>query len=300
MRPGRLFHHCLPQVGRRVQLKELLAFVIDGKNQIGMLPGRGGSGKSKLVNSLCRRLARVAPDLSVRLVAENLPTKAAALEELPDNGWLIIVDDAHNAAGLEVILAAAQQNPALKILLLTRPHAIDYLGAQVRSAGFDGNDIVVSGLLPKLTYGHHRRLSRFVLGRDWAHYADRLASITRDSPLLAVLGGELLRTRQVAPSFLSRDNVFRQEVLSRFRDIQFGEIISQLDGRFTAEQCANALPIVAALTPLDLGNEALLDAAAQLIGMDKVKLVQLLGALVKGWRVDSRRKAGANCTRRAF
>lgn len=281
MDPHLLFHHCLPQVGRRAQLSDLLSFV-EGSNQVALLPGRGGSGKSKLLHTLCRRLARRNPDLSVRLVAENLPIKESALEELPDDGCLVIVDDAHRITGIEVILAAARQNPNLKVLLVTRPHATDYLAAQARSAGFDRNHIVVNRPLPDLNYAReHRRLARLVLGRDWAHYADRLASVTRDSPLLTVLGGELLRTEQVAPSFLDRHNAFREEVLSRFRDVQFGHIISQLDPRFTPQLCAEVLPLVAVLTPFDLENTALLQAVARLSGTDEVKLKQLLGALVK-------------------
>lgn len=281
MEPQLLFHHRLPQVGRRAQLKDLLAFV-KGDSQIRLLPGRGGSGKSKLLHTLCRRLARKHPDLSVRLVAENLPIQETALEELPDDSCLVIVDDAHRATGLEVLFAAARQNPKLKILLVTRPHATDYLAAQARSAGFDRKHIDTNTPLPELNYAReHRRLARLVLGRDWAHYADKLASITRDSPLLTVLGGELLRTEKVAPSFLDRHDKFREEVLSRFRDIQFGQIISQLDPRFTPELCADVLPLVAALTPFDLKNAALLQAVARLSNTDEVKLSQLLGSLVK-------------------
>ncbi len=282
MEPQLLFHHRLPQVGRRAQLNDLLTFV-EGGAQIGLLPGRGGSGKSKLLHTLCRRLARRRPDLSVRLVAEPPSITETALEELPDDNCLVIVDDAHRATGIEVLFAAARQNPKLKVLLVTRPHATDYLAAQARSAGFDRNHIVINKSLPELNYAReHRRLARLVLGRDWAHYADRLASVTRDSPFLTVLGGELLRTEQVAPSFLDRYDKFREEVLSKFRDVQFGHIISQLDPRFTQQLCAEVLPLVAALTPFDLENAALLQAVARLMGTDEVKLKQLLGALVKG------------------
>jgi hypothetical protein len=228
-------------------------------------------------------LARKHSDLSVRLVAENLPIKEAALEELPDDRCLVIVDDAHRVIGIEVLLAAARQHPKLKVLLVTRPHATDYLSAQARSAGFDRNHIVINKPLADLNSARERRkLARLVLGRDWAHYADRLASVTRDSPLLTVLGGELLRTERVAPSFLDRHDAFRDEVLSRFRDVQFGYIISQLDPRFTPQLCADVLPLVAALTPVDLENTSLLQAMARLSETNEVKLKQLLGALVKG------------------
>jgi hypothetical protein len=281
LEPQRLFHHRLPQVGRRNHLNDLLGFV-EGKAQIAILPGRGGCGKSKLIHTLWRRLRRRRPDLSVRLVGQSQSLKEESLDELPDDNCLVVVDDAHRPGGLEVLLRAAWQNPALKVLLVTRPHATEYLAAQARYAGFDFNDIVVYKSLPNLDYRReHRRLSRLVLGADWVQYADRLASVTRDSPLLTVLGGQLLRTEQVAPSFLSRNNKFRQEVLSRFRDIRLGEIISMLDGRFTARECAEVLPLVAAVSPLDLEHADLIRAMARLAGMDEVRLKQLLGLLVE-------------------
>jgi hypothetical protein len=279
---NRLFHHCLPHVGRRGQLKDLLSFV-SGENRVLILPGRGGSGKSKLIHALCRRLARQYPDLSVRLAVENLPIEEAALQELPDDKCLIIVDDAHRTDGLEVLLAAAVQNTKLKVLLITRPHATDYLTMQVTNAGFDRSNMVISRQLPELNYlQHQRKLARLALGRDWASYADELAFATRDSPLLTVLGGQLLRTEQVPPASLTQNEKFRQEILARFRDITFGRIISQLDGRFTPELCANLLPFIAALTPFDLEHEVLVQTVARLLETDQVKLKQLIGSLVKG------------------
>jgi hypothetical protein len=281
LKPHRIFHHRLPQVGRRIQLNELLGFA-GGINQIAILPGRGGSGKSKLIHTLCRRLVRRQPNLNVRLVAENYAIKESALLELPEGNCLVIVDDAHRTNGIEVILVAARHNPILKVLLVTRPHATDYLTVQAVNAGFDRSEIVTTNPLPELNYAReHRQLARLVLGPDWAHYTDELASATRDSPLLTVLGGELLRREQVIPASLIQNDTFRWVVLQRFRDIRLGEIVLQLDVPFTKELCTDALQLVAALTPFDLEHTALLQAVAQLLRIDEVKLRQLLGALIK-------------------
>lgn len=278
---NRLFHHRLPQVGRRRELQDLLSFV-KGNDQIAILPGRGGSGKSKLIHTLSRRLARLYPELSVRLAAEGLTIDKGALEELPDDSCLIIVDDAHRSTGLEVILAAARQNAELKVLLVTRPHATDYLVMHTVAAGFDRDHVIVNSVLTDLNYSlEHRQLARRVLGSEWKHYADELASVTRDSPLLTVIGGELLRTHRIPPSSLTQNQKFQQEVLSRFRDVQLGEIVLKLDGRYTEQFCSKVLQIIAALSPIDLGNESLVHAMAELSGADEVELKQFLGRLVK-------------------
>lgn len=282
---NRLFHHRLPQIGRRAELQNLLGFV-RGKDPIAILPGRGGSGKSKLIHTLSRRLARFYPELSVRLAAEGLTIDKGALEELPDESCLIIVDDAHRFTGLEVILAAARQNAKLKVLLVTRPHAIDYLVMHTVAAGFDRDHISVKSVLTDLNYSlEHRQLARRVLGSEWKHYADELASVTRDSPLLTVIGGELLRTHRIPPSSLNQNRKFQQEVLSRFRDVQLGEIVLKLDGRYTEQFCSKVLQVIAALSPIDLGDESLVRAMAELSGVDEVELKQFLGLLVKAGAV---------------
>lgn len=278
---NRLFHHRLPQIGRRSELQDLLSFG-NGNDQIAILAGRGGSGKSKLIHTLSRRLARLHPELSVRLAAEGLTIDKDALHELPDDSCLIIVDDAHRSISLEVVLAAARQNAKVKVLLVTRPHATDYLLMHLVAAGFDRDHIIVYGVLKDLNYSlEHRQLARRVLGSKWEHYADELASVTRDSPLLTVIGGELLRTHRIPPSSLAQNKKFRQEVLSRFRDVQLGEIVLKLDRRYTEQFCSRVLQIIAALSPIDLGDEALVHAMAQLSGADEVELRQFLGHLVK-------------------
>jgi hypothetical protein len=97
-------------------------------------------------------------------------------------------DGNRTSQALAVLLAAAVQNPKLKVLLITRPHATDYLMMQVTDAGFDRSNMVISRQLPELNYlQHQRKLARLALGRDWASYAVELAFATRDSPLLTVL-----------------------------------------------------------------------------------------------------------------
>jgi hypothetical protein len=277
---NRLFHHRSPQVGRSVELNDLLSFVA-GPDQISILPGRGGSGKTKLIHSLTRRLERVQPDLSVRLVAEGLPIKDTAREELPDDSCLIIVDDAHRVIGLEVVLALARQNPKIKVLLVTRPHATDYLLMQAVSAGFDREQISINKPLSDLDYvREHRQLARRVLGDEWKRFVDDLADATRDSPLLTVIGGQLLRTNQVAPDALTQNERFRKAVLSRFRDIQLGEIVTKVDGRYTQNFCARVLQVIAALSPINLGDTRLVCAMAELSRTTEVELREFVGLLV--------------------
>lgn len=277
----RLFHHCLPQVGQRTQLKQLLNFAGGGK-QIAVVSGRGGSGKSKLIHTYCRHLGRKYLDLTVRLTAENLTITDETLKEIPDDSCLLVVDDAHRADGVELLLALAHQNKNLRIVLVTRPHAVNYLAMQITNAGFDRNDIEIVTPLSELNYAHHqRKLARLALGPQFVGYADELASATRDSPLLTVLGGQLLQSEQVQPSALVQNKKFRQEVLSRFRDITFGTVVDHLSGKFTTQLCANLLPYIAVLAPFNTKSDQMVETVARLLGTDSAKLQQLIGTLVE-------------------
>lgn len=276
LNPDHLFFHGYPLVGRRSQLRELQAF-LRGNKQIGILSARGGSGKSKLLQGFCARLVRSNQDEAVRLVAENLPLTVESLEEIPDEQCLIIVDDAHNRMGLEVLLQAALQNKETKVLLVTRPHAVEYLSSLMHAAGFDGQQIEQFPALPNLSYPRElQRLAKIVLGREWAHYSDDLASVTRDCPLLTVLGGRLLRKKQVPPALLAQENDFRRAVLEKFRDIRLGEIAKLLSPQVTPEFCADLLPWIAVASPLNCDHKALVEAIA---GELKVKSPRLLATL---------------------
>lgn len=277
---GRLFHHRSPLVGRRAELRALLDFASDPARRVALLPGRGGNGKSRLIAGLCRRLARLHPDLPVRIVAENVALTEAALAELPDEKCLVVLDDAHRGHGLDVVLGAARQNPQMKVLLIARPHAVEFLKAQIGQFSFDSTETQMFSPLADLSFQQVRRLARSVLGPQLGACAEELATATRDCPLLTILGGQLLRDQQIAPSHLAHNATFRQEVLGRFRDITLGEAVARMDGRFSPALCAGVLPFVALTTPLDRTDTQLLKAIATLIQTDESTLERLLDALV--------------------
>ena len=278
---NRLFHHRLPQIGRRETLNDLLSFV-SSQSRVGILSGRGGNGKSKLIHTLCRRLDKREATLAIRLKAEGLSIDSDGVRELPDGRTLVIVDDAHRSEGLETLLACARRNSDLQVLLVTRTHATQYLKTQTCRAGFDDSEITVFPNLTDLSYPKEiRRLARVVLGDGKRKHADTLAKLTRDCPLLTVVGGQMLRNQQIAPELLLRSQEFRHHVLQHFQDIVFGEFVEKMNGQFSTELCAAVLPLIAVTTPLDLDDSKLLEAIAALAGTDTVKLKQLIGAMIE-------------------
>ena len=255
---------------------------MSSQSRVGILPGRGGNGKTKLIHTLCRRLDKREATLATRLKAEGLPIDSDDVRELPDGRTLVIVDDAHRSEGLETLLACARRNSDLQVLLVTRTHATQYLKTQACRAGFDDSEITVFPNLTDLSYPKEiRRLARVVLGDGKRKHADTLAKLTRDCPLLTVVGGQMLRNQQIAPELLRHSQEFRHHVLQHFQDIVFGEFVEKMNGQFSTELCAAVLPLIAVTTPLDLDDSKLLEAIAALAGTDTVKLKRLIGAMTE-------------------
>jgi hypothetical protein len=47
-----------------------------------------------------------------------------------------------------------------------------------------------------------------VLGIDYQHYAERLAQVSHDTPLITVAGGRLIARGKIAPELLNNDKEF--------------------------------------------------------------------------------------------
>lgn len=278
---SQLFHHLWPRIGLKDQLRGLLGF-IKGDNQIAILPGRGGSGKSKLIYTLWRFLSRISPELTIRIVGGNIPVDKDALTELPDNRCLIIVDDAHKMNNINIIVAAARQNPGIKVLLATRPYSTEYLISEIYNTGFDSTQISLIKELTELDFRReHIRLARIVLGSELSGYAEDLARVTRDTPLLTILGGQLLREKKILLSSLQHNEEFQRETLHRFRDIMIGEVIEKISTQFNREVYTELLRIIAAVTPFNTGEKQLLQVTANHLSTDEEKVVLFIDKLVK-------------------
>jgi hypothetical protein len=245
--PDRLFHHALPLVGRRLLVDELTGFVDgQGRERVLLLPGRGGIGKTRLLRELTEGLDAAHPERAVRLLNDGVPLTLDALDDLPPVPTLVVVDDAHRRTDLGPLLAWLRQRPDGRLVLATRPQGADYLLAELTRAGFDASQIRRIPPVERLTRGEVRELARHVLGSEHEELANRLAQVTRDCPLVTVVGGRLLADRAVPPELLERDADFRQEVLNRFRD----ETLGRVSEAVPPELCKRLLDVVAALNPV--------------------------------------------------
>ena len=274
LNPAHLFNHSIAFIGREIFLERLNAF-IESVPGFAILKGRGGIGKTRLLLAFAEQLQPRHQNLEIRFAAEGVPITPESANELPDATCLIVVDDAHRRDDLNILFAIVQQRTqSTKVLLASRPQALDHINTLLSQAHVDIRQILYLDELRDLTRDEVRALARNVLGADQEELVDQLAAVTRDSPLVTVIGGRLLAERQISPHLLERDDEFRYAVLSRFEDILVGSVHQQINPEF----CRVLLKLIAILSPLRF-ESMLVEAVAVFLKTDQPTLLNALGVL---------------------
>ncbi len=271
-----LFNHAWDLVGRSDHLHQAHEFVKSREQKIAILIGRGGIGKSKILHELAETFDNEHKETALWLTAEEVPLTPNGADYLPAKPCVIIVDDAHRYDDLPALLDLSQKRlHGTKLFLTCRPQGIDYLKSQLSRGGFDVKEFVVLPEVKELSREEVKELGRQALGPEFAGFAERLAAATWDCPLVTVVGGQLLAKKAIDPELLERDEEFRDTVLVRFRDILIGKIGDRID----KELCKSLLNMIAAVQPIRLDDEQVLDCQAEFLGTDCPTLLSSLGIL---------------------
>ena len=271
-----LFNHAWELVGRSDHLRQAHEFVESQKQNVAILVGRGGIGKSKILHALSETFDSEHKGIALRFAAEGVPLTHDCADQLPFEPCVIIVDDAHRRGDLPALLALSRQRPHVtKLFLSCRPEGIGYLKSQLTQGGFDVQEVVVLPHVKELSREEIIELGRQALGPEFAGLAEQLAAATWDCPLVTVVGGQLLAKKAIAPELLERDEEFRDTVLARFRDILVGDVGDRIDTTL----CRSLLDLIAAVQPIRLDNENTLDSEAEFLHINRPALLCSLGIL---------------------
>lgn len=275
--PSRLFHHGWTLVGREATLSHLEDWVGEIEKPIAILSGRGGVGKSKILHAFSLGFSERHPDASLRFALQEIPFQDG-LNLLPGKN-LIVVDDAHRRDDIGTLLEFAQRHrDRVKVLVVSRPYRVDYLRSKIGQARFDVRELENLGELGELDRSDVQKLARQALSEPFEAYADRLAELTRDSPLITVLGGQLLAERAVSPDLLERDEEFRSDLLTRFQDEIMGRVSDDIDPGFVTK----VLQLVAAAAPIRPELDLFLQTSASLLGSSSGEVLAAIDALEVG------------------
>jgi hypothetical protein len=211
------FNHCNPLVGREDILKDFESF-LDDETIVGVLPGVGGSGKSKLLLELSKQRIEKKPRILFLGPQFNLTTEN--LKELPIGPICIVLDDAHrldNLEGLAQTIIGAAKERTLKILMTCRPIGLEKIKYFMR--GLPKEKIIYFPQLPELPRKTDAiALAKIALGEQYENLADPLVVASDGNPLIITVGGKLIHKNQLSPELLSQTEQFKNAALDGLLD----------------------------------------------------------------------------------
>jgi len=274
---NQLFNHTWKLEGRDDALKSLHDFVTSSAKQVAILPGRGGIGKTKLLYEFAKTFEH--PNFRLWFVEDDIAVTPENADNLPLDPCVIVLDDAHRREQDVITLCKLIHNrtrsnhPEIKLVLSSRPHAVQSLQTQLDQKGID---YLPLDELKELSSPEMKALAHQAIGQEYGHFADRLAAIAYDSPLVIVVGGQLLAEQAISLNLLERNEDFRRKVLNRFQDIMIGKVSEQIN----PEICKKILELIAAVSPIQPTNKLFQQAATEFIGgINQPTLIRSLGTL---------------------
>lgn len=235
-------------VGRDVQLQELHSFMSGEHGQLGLLVGRGGLGKTKLLHAAWQQLSN-EDGAQVRFLDVEAPFGQRALADLPVGEVVVVIDDAHKEQIriASVINAVHETNERARMLLALRPHGQLAVRSQLRDAGMAFDDAYRIDLVD-LEIADAEALGREALGDEHAHFAPRLAHAGYDCPLLIVVGAALIRNKELDPDRFESHDELKLELTNAY-----AAVIGADAAAYSATRLA-VLNAVAALQPVRIGD----------------------------------------------
>jgi uncharacterized protein (DUF924 family) len=269
-----IYNHDWVLVGRDQEMADILAFIDDESQRIGLIVGRGGIGKSKLLREVARNAQ--ARNTSVLFLKPGVDLKPEHYELLPtDERLLVIVDDAHERSDLAAMASdLMRRSTHAKLLLALRPYGVDGLASEFRQMGLRIGDLPQFSL-SDLPRADAEELAREALGSAWPRQlAERLGYLTADCPFITVVAGVLIRRGLLDPKCVDHEESIRKEVLSTFRDVVVADPISGDSALRTA-----VLDGIAALQPFRSADPTFHGSLGSLIGQPYDRAIRHIRAL---------------------
>jgi hypothetical protein len=270
----KLFNHTWTLVGRKDVLDSLNAFARSNKN-IGILYGPAGLGKSRVLLEFARAFDESISGWLLRFLREFTPWNPEIPKALPAGPVLIVIDDAHRYLDLEAALSfvhSAKYSNRTKFLLTARPSGKQAIDAILGRAA-DISEVADLGKLSPLPRDEVTKLVLQTLDAHTSHYADRLVHVSWDSPLVSVIGGGLVREKQLRPELFATDDEFKKAVFTRFAD----ELTKSLPGN--PETWKKLLVLISALGPIRPVRTELRDALSTVLKLEPWDLLEKIAQL---------------------
>lgn len=279
----RLFDFNQTLRGRDSEIEALNQFLAAPEPIIGVLTGRGGIGKSKLLHDWTWGLGAT----KILYVREDGEWHHEAAKEIPAGDVVIVADDAHRLDFLDELLIAVRdvhERQRIKVVLCSRPSGIGSIDAAL-AVRFEPDQVRRFPLLERVRHRNVIELAEESLGPGHIQYASALAAVSADTPLVTVVGGRLVARGDIPPALLVNEEDFRHQVFDRF-SAEYERLLPPGPVNWRS-----LLNLIAAISPLAPTNKKFLEPAAELLRarpdeiLNAVDQLERHGLLLRGGRL---------------
>ena len=271
--------------GREATRQQLDEFVGNGRARVAVVEGSGGIGKTKVL----RDWSMGKSDWTTRWTGPNIGIwHQGTPNEVPLGNVLLIVDDGHRYDDLERLttLVATWDGPQiLKLVIAVRRSDNNHLGQAL--SRIDENAIIRLPVLGPLSHDEVVALAREVLSKAADQYAERLATVSADSPFITVVGGRLIAQGKITPELLNNDKEFQRRVFESLASQYEGDLPS---GRYKKREF---MEFIAALQPVKETDDAFIEKAAAFMDVRNSEVRRGFGSL-DGNGVLARKRKGSS------
>lgn len=276
--PHRPFSHSWDLLGRDAELDRLTARLTDPETPLTLLTAAGGMGKTRLLKAALQRFQECQPGTLVRVLSTAAEATAESLERLGPGAKLLVVDDAHDRDGLNVILAhAADPARPTKVLLVSRPYAVDRIRREAAVYNFGS---VPEERLDRLARSQLVGLAEQVLRQHGAPegWAETIARASGDSPLVTALSARAIAIDRVPLELAKNHDEVRDLILGKFAKV----ILGDLGGRTEDGAHRKVLEVLALVQPFHPGDLQLLELISVLQGLSPAVVSRALRNILEG------------------
>jgi hypothetical protein len=268
--PGKTFRHDWKLAGRQREIRSLTDFIA-GRHKVMILTARGGVGKTRLLREMSSRLQQEFLDTEILFLnPHRQQDEIAFVFSGHPYKRVIVVDDAHRIEQIPgSLLTCVRQNDKTKLLLATRPQAVEALKRKLSDAGLAGKTAIEQSL-GNLGKSELEDLAREALGAALAGNAGAVAQRVGDSPFLVVVAAELLRSGRLTWTEWLDSEDLRGEVFRRFEERSL-ELLPQPDKNLAR----GLLRMIALLAPVVL-DVSFSEKAARILGPSRFCIESLL------------------------
>ncbi len=276
---GRLFHHKWKLVGRADEAAALGEVLRNDSVVVTMLVGPAGAGKTRLLRHVIDGMNVQHLGLRIWFVSPTEEVTEKHLEQLRGSKKLLVVDDAHDRDDLGTLIRyCASPEGQARLLLTLRPYGRDAVKYQAASLSLSGPNVREIELRrPSRDDAEALATEVLVECSGPVHAAREIANATSDSPLVTVVGAQIVAREKIHPALLANVDDFQTHILARLQDVIAGEIVSGPD----TQRVQGVLRIVSLVQPVLPDEPALLHLLKEVERIDHPDGIRLLRTLVE-------------------